>query len=395
MDYCLPSQQIPSYAPSSSGGGTSNLLTTKNIDCVTLESDIVKCSVLTINGNSISQGDVTLLEEKTQNQTGTPGLTSFNGTVDADYINTNSLATNQIDSNGLSTITVSALTCNTTITSKDSINVSNDSVTSLETGLLQSFNSALTTGAQTSLRLGKDVSNCALLTYYGDNSMSLNLQGSSGPTITPTSFSVPNSMYIGSNEVIPRSLGTFQAIQAGSAFREYKFSFVGKTNVKRVIINIVGWRKAVATFTPYIQFSSDNVTYYSNNAATSPYGGTTSGNFGSISLPWISATSGNQLAGIPIFNQINVPASSAGVFNFVTNIELTYTGTYTGLQEQWNVSGMFSTTSNGGTGGTGPYYGVMAGYLRCSESAYPILRAVKMIAADDFIAEGSINVLYY
>lgn len=392
MDYCLPSQQIPSYAPSS-GGSSTDTLTTKNIDCVSLEADTIKCAVLEINGAAVDQTDVNLLMEKTQNQTGVPNVTTFLGDVEADTVTCTSLSTNTIVPQTTAAITCTALTCNGDITCKSLLQVDNTSVTTTETALLSAYDSTLAAGSQTYIRFGKDTSNCGLLTYYGDNSVGLNLSGYAGPLITTTGFNIPNSLYVGTNEVVPRTIGTFTYITAGTTGREYKFSFVGKTNIRRVVISVMGWRKAAASTIPYLQFSSDNSVYYSNNA--SAYNGATTGNHGGTSLPWRGTTSGSQIAGIPLFNTVTIPASSAGTFNFVTVVELTYMGLYTGSQEQWNVSGSFSSTTTGGTGGTGPYYGSITGYLQCTEALYPTIRAIKMIAQDDFIAEGNINITYY
>lgn len=57
---CDPAFQIPTYSTSGSGSGTSFF---KNIDAVSVESDLISCGALTVNGVPIT----TTTTDKVQN----------------------------------------------------------------------------------------------------------------------------------------------------------------------------------------------------------------------------------------------------------------------------------------------------------------------------------------
>jgi hypothetical protein len=78
MDYCAAKNQIKSYAPSSSSGTTVTLFA-KNIDCVTLEADLVACDALTIQGQPISVSAVPDVIDKTQNMSAIANETTHTG----------------------------------------------------------------------------------------------------------------------------------------------------------------------------------------------------------------------------------------------------------------------------------------------------------------------------
>jgi len=86
-DYCASRNQIKTYAPTASA---SNTLFAKNIDCVTLEADLVACDTLTVQGVDLS--GVTDLTTKTQYQTASGNTTTFAGNV-----TTSGLTVNQIN----------------------------------------------------------------------------------------------------------------------------------------------------------------------------------------------------------------------------------------------------------------------------------------------------------
>jgi hypothetical protein len=85
-DYCASRNQIKTYAPTASA---SNTLFAKNIDCVTLEANLVACDTLTVQGVDLS--GVTDLTTKTQYQTASGNTTTFAGSV-----STSALVVNQI-----------------------------------------------------------------------------------------------------------------------------------------------------------------------------------------------------------------------------------------------------------------------------------------------------------
>lgn len=91
-DYCSASKFIANYAASGTGSATAYF---KNVDAVTVESDLVACNQLTIDGVSVD-GTFSTLNDKTQNQTAVPNTTTFTGTVAATGINTANVNTNTI-----------------------------------------------------------------------------------------------------------------------------------------------------------------------------------------------------------------------------------------------------------------------------------------------------------
>lgn len=92
MDYCSTRNQIATYASSSSTGG---VMLAKNIDCVTLDADLVACDTLTIQGQSIT--GITDVTTKTQNMAATAGNTVFAGNVIADDLEVHRITA--VDSN--------------------------------------------------------------------------------------------------------------------------------------------------------------------------------------------------------------------------------------------------------------------------------------------------------
>jgi len=74
-NFCTASNQIGTYANSASG----TILFAKNIDCVTLEADLVSAGAITVDGVDLS--DYTDIVEKTQNISASLAQTTFAGNV--------------------------------------------------------------------------------------------------------------------------------------------------------------------------------------------------------------------------------------------------------------------------------------------------------------------------
>jgi hypothetical protein len=83
MDYCAAKNQIGTYATSTATA--SNTLFAKNIDCVSLEANLVSCDALTIQGTSFNASVFT----NTQNMTAIPNETTFAGNVITPDVTTN------------------------------------------------------------------------------------------------------------------------------------------------------------------------------------------------------------------------------------------------------------------------------------------------------------------
>jgi len=101
MDYCNASNQIGSFVPSS-GTLTQNIIT-KNVDCVSLEADLVSCDTLTIKGVEYPQSIDSVISA-TQHQsavTNPYALTSFASSLSASEVTTpGQITTNTINPYG-------------------------------------------------------------------------------------------------------------------------------------------------------------------------------------------------------------------------------------------------------------------------------------------------------
>lgn len=90
-NFCTPSNRIGSYVSSSSSTTTQNIIT-KNIDCVSLDADLVATDQLTVQGVDLS--NYPDIVDKTQNMTSTPQGTSFSGPLTASSLNVTQIAAN-------------------------------------------------------------------------------------------------------------------------------------------------------------------------------------------------------------------------------------------------------------------------------------------------------------
>lgn len=87
-DYCASRNQIKTYAPATA----SNTLFAKNIDCVSLDADLVACDTLTVQGVDLS--GYTDVLSKTQYQTASANNTTFAGNVTTSGVSTSQIAAN-------------------------------------------------------------------------------------------------------------------------------------------------------------------------------------------------------------------------------------------------------------------------------------------------------------
>lgn len=89
-NFCTPANRIGSYAPSPSSA--TDTLFAKNIDCVTLDADLVAAGNLTVAGVDLSTYPD--LVAKTQNMTSSPTGTSFTGPLTTSSLNVTQIAAN-------------------------------------------------------------------------------------------------------------------------------------------------------------------------------------------------------------------------------------------------------------------------------------------------------------
>lgn len=385
-DYCDPSNFIGTYAPSSSSGGDGTI-TTKNIDCVTLEADTVTCSALTINGESI-EVDLTNVIARTVNQSATdnPQVTVFAGTLASDEVSAPQVNTDTIVA-GSGTITVgSPMVCSSTLTSNSSITVSNSSGTSTLQALTLYEPNQASGGVQ--LLFGKNTSsnNCGVLgfnytaTGSTSNNLSLTLANQPGLQIYPSYVNVASSLNVAGVPCVPRQIGTMATLAPSPTSYSFNFTTIGP--IRRMVFSIADMIVTDGTNNPpLLQLMSGTYTYASNVGA---YVGLNAGNNA-------SATRAYADTGIPLWNNLTLPPSS-GSYKISGSIEFTYAGDYSGTQQCWTVKGIWGTSV---ISPAGPYWVYSSGVVYLNNPTYPTLNGLKLVAAGQNFVSGYANVLAY
>jgi hypothetical protein len=381
MSYCVPANQIGSYAPSGSGN-----IATRNIDCVTIDADTADITNLTIDGLSVSSNLTTALDA-TQNQTATasPQTTTFTGSVTADQIYTNTLLADTITAPS-GTLTINNnVTSSGSVTSSSSINVNNTTATST-TQLAQFLEPNQTSGA-TGIVIGRNTSSLnsfALQHYYTSSGSTSNygqlaLANQSGPQIYNTYTNIPNILQIGGVITIPRQIGTLATL-TGSGAVTFPFSFSTTPNVQRIVFNIVDMiGNGAANSVGLVQYGY-NGTYVTTTAST--YVGMTYGNNGGATLVW-----GN--TGIPLWN--NTTSLNTN-YKISGSIEFTLAGVV-GTTQRWVVKGMLGTPDIVSTAGY--YYCYFQGVINCNATQLSINNMRLSMQAASVLTGGYCNVMYY
>lgn len=390
VDTCQATFQIPSYYTGSSGsGGTSTVLTTKNIDLSSLVTNTLTCTTLTIDGEPIEGTDILDMLDKTVFQTTGTNLTSFYGTTSCDTIQATTLNTDLIQNNGTSPIAVSTyLNAQGTLTSSNSININNTLTNLSGNPLLTAYTSTLTSGTSMAINVGNNDTQCAQLAYKGDNTLKLNLNGSTGFEMTTSQINLPQDLYLRGQKFYTRSVNGLSTLTTGTFTINQTIP-----SGRRKVVAYINWKKDTAPTAdptqntiPYLLIGGANGAYFYSSSADT-YFGTTNGNSGATCLNW-------GVEGIPLFNSTSLPAYlTAGVFTFQTVIEFTYMGLYTGSQEIWAVSGSFGSDKVY-TAGTGPYFGIIQGSVRLSNASWPILGALQVNSTTPFTS-GYFTVAYF
>lgn len=376
MDYCVAGNQIGTYAPS--GGDIS----TRNIDCVTLDTDTAIVENLTVDGLNIG-GDLSRIISATQNQTSStnPDTTTFSGSVTADQVYTNTVLVDNITAPS-GTLTINNNTTSTgTLTTTGAISVSNSTATS--STQLASFLEPNLTGGTTSIVLGKNTSsNNAVVIQHSftstgstSNYAQIALANQSGPQIYSTYTNIPNQLQVGGVIAIPRQIGTLTTL-TGTGAVAFPFSFTTTPNVNRIVFNVVDMvGNGAANSVGFLQYGS-NGSYVA--ASGGVYDGITYGNNGGATLVW-----GN--TGIPLWNNTS---GLNNTFKISGCVEFTLAGSETGFQ-RWVVKGMMGSP-------TSPYYYVyFQGTVKCV-TGFPSITNLRLsMQAASALTGGFCNIMYY
>lgn len=379
MDYCLASNQIGNYVDAGN-------ISTRNIDCVTLDADSVTCTNLTIDGVEIDT-NLTNIMSATQHQTATttPQTTTFTGEVNADQILAASLLTDNIQAPS-GTLTVnSPLTTTSSFTANNTISVNNTTTTST-TQLAQLYAPNQTSGA-TQVLVGKNSSslNSVVLqhVYTGSGSTSnygqVALANNSGPQIYSTYTNIPNQLQINGVVALPRQIGTIATMTGPGPF-----SFTAATGadpyIQKFVISIVDMNiNGTTNAVPYLRWGYNGS--FQNNAAG--YTGYNWGNNGGAAINWNTGVNG-----IPLWNSNNLMPNPTAYFISGT-IECTYAGLVGGYQK-WTVRGYLGTP----TINPGPYWVYISGYMT-TYTGFPRINGMQIIKNTTDFTSGYCNILYY
>lgn len=385
-DYCDVSNFIGSYT-----GSSSSSLTTKNIDCVSLESNTVVCDALTIQGSSVSS-DLTNLLDATQNQTATlsPAVTNFSGSLQASSLQANTLSVDSLV--GLSSTTItssSALVVNGVLTCTG-LEVSNSTDVYGSTPL-KFLVSSLANNSKASIVIGKNITptDNAGTIYYNHlstgntaNAIGMKLYNSSGYLEVQSSGTyISNKLFIDNTLTLPRRIGTWKTFTPTTT--SYEWTDIGSSpGPKKIVISLMNMKMSnnANGATPFIQVGGTTA-WYNNHA--SAYLGANEGNNQGSRIAWAAS-------GIYLWNNVSIrnDSSTGTIYGVSGSIELTYAGTYTGTQEAWVVKGFVCAPA-------GIYACTISGVIYLTSSTNPILNSVRIIQNTSTFASGDANVMFY
>jgi hypothetical protein len=385
-DYCNPNNQIGNYV---SGGG-SGTITTRFIDCDSIDSNTVTCTALTVDGRSIVT-DLTSIENATQFQTATPtpDTTTFTGTVNTDALYSATVRADTIQAASGSTITINSPVATTsTLVSDVQLNVNN--TTSTGNSTLSSLLCPNMVSGTVGLVVGKALTanNSGILQYNYDattvansyTSIGMYPNGTTGPRVYSTYTNIPNQLQVNGFTLNPRTnltMATLTTIPSGP----HLFSFTTVTNIRKVVVSFVDMKSSVSTNGAPILNVGSNGVYITTSSTT--YDGVCAGNNGGAITKWTTA-------GIPLWNAYNMMASAID-YTVSGTVEFTYVG-LTGTQQIWTVKGLYSSPDI--LGAAGPYYVECSGSI-LMPTTNPTFNCLQIRRTDGVFLLGYCNVMVY
>jgi hypothetical protein len=381
MDYCLPENQIGTFED---GGGGSGSVSTRNIDCVTLDADTVICTNLTIDGVEVDT-ELQHIVNATQNQSATsfPQETVFTGDVVADELQASVIMTDDIQAPSGTLTILSPVTTSSTLTTTGTFIVNNTTATGTTT-LTQLFAPNQTSG-NTTMQIGRNATSNNSLSiqhFYTSSGSTSNygkiaLTNQNGPEIYSTYVNIPNELRIQNNITNPRQVGTLTTMSGAGPFN---FNFQTTLNIQKIVVSICDMNiGTAANGTPYLRWGTNGV----YPTASGGYTGFNWGNNGNSTISW-----GN--LGIPLWNSLNLMSSPTSYFISGT-IEFTYAGLDGGFQ-RWTVKGYIGTPN--APSGAGPYYVFLSGNI-LTRPSYVTLNGIQIAKNAVNFTSGYCNVLYY
>lgn len=396
MDYCNKDYQIGTYAPTtSSSGGTTTTGDFKNIDCVSIESDSITCTALTIDGEPWNNDVISTISQKVRNQSATSDpSTSFNGILKCDDIN---VASGEVSSYDITCDTLRPIGTNTevsvyeplsvsgSITSTDSMTVTNSS--SLGDQVIAGFYQPLLNSSNdVKMQLGKSAlstDQCGELQFSHTSIPStnnfasihlLNRNTTSAVRVYPSYVNVLGELRGSTFTILPR---TYSSVTTFSGTSDPTLITSISTSARRIVITITNCKITSPGLNP---ISIAPVTS-GTTASTCTVTGSVWGN---------NAASTYSLTGnrIHMWNATTYPADESGK-------PRTYT--YTLIITHLGTVGGFETYSIDGQGHDyqSQYYINMGGTIKADEAGKKISRIDVYRNNTQTFASGNASVVYY
>lgn len=319
MNYCDPDSFIGNFAPASGGGGGTGTLDTKNIDCVSLESDEVICDHLTIDGQDV----IPLLASASQailyqSTTAIPQSTNFAGRVFvSESLSTPNVVTDNIASLTPATdITVGSCVFVGTVEFGNTVYIRTITTTNTNPTLLVLQPNATTNTTQT-IQIGKSVAtnNYAqlkfnyLLANSTTNYAELSVGTNPGLQVYPSYVNIPSLQEIrvqGTTMWPKRNVYATNAVTVNTSnianlsfSSAYTFSTIN--NPKHVVLSFHNLEINNSVNTPIIRLCYNSNSDYSGSPAN--FLGQTTGTNGTNMLSWGNNASNYNGAGIPLWQR--------------------------------------------------------------------------------------------
>lgn len=317
MNYCSADSFIGNFAPAS-GGGTGTL-DTKNIDCVSLESDEVICNLLTVDGENVVPLIYQALNATLhQTTSANPPTTQFAGNV---YVDNNvvspNITTDSITSSTPNTdISIGSCVFTGTVEFENTVYIRTTATGNANTSLLVLQPNA-TTNTYQNIRLGQSVTgtNYAQLRFrYNaanstNNYAELSVAQNVGLQVYPTYVNIPSSQEIRVQGITmwpKRNVYATNAVTVNTSnivnlsfSSAYTFSTIN--NPKHVVLSFHDLEINNSVNTPIIRLCYNSNSDYSGSPAN--FLGQTTGTNGTNMLSWGNNASNYNGAGIPLWQR--------------------------------------------------------------------------------------------
>lgn len=404
MNYCDPDSFIGNFAPATSGSGT---IDTKNVDCVSLESNTVTCSHLTIDGQDIIP-NLTQAVNATRYQTtaSVPISTQFAGNV---YVNEslytpNCLVGNIASYTANTDITIGSSVFIGEVTFESNVYIRTVGTTSTAASLMVLQPNALTNTSQ-SIQIGRSVTTnnygSLKFNYLAANSTTnyaeLSVGTNSGLQVYSTYINLPSTMDMRLNgyTIWPKRnvFATNASSITSSATTNLSFSTAyTHTTVncaRHVVFSFVDVEITDAVKTPCLRLCYNADSDYSASAAN--FNGVTGGTNGTTnSLLWGTNASNYSGTGIPLW-QRNWPGAGYKLSGKIDMVLMSMSASGTTITGQvWSITGTVNAIKSDKTI---IYTDTLAGSMNMNDSTRPCFRYLS-VQWQTIPTSGTVNLMH-